>query len=254
MAKFAFIFDQDGTLLHNKAFKYAIENVPRVLGLTIDSEEFYNIFLDTYYEYMQAGNFKEAFDWEVISSATLKKLGFDYVYGTFNNLMVEGIKKCMVQAKDGAVDVLRTIKEKEGVVYVLTNGYYQYQYPALKKAGLVDYIDKVITNDQLDEPKPLLGAFKKALSMISLSDDKIFYVGDHPFIDIYGAIVADINNIFWITLDYSSGRYHVEDICDFIAQYSWAKYRYRVQMREHLDKVIHVINRLDELLEFINEL
>ena len=120
MVDFAFVFDQDGTLVRNRAFKYAYEKLPKVLGLDEERDVFPKIFLDTYYELVRARRFTDAFDWEKVSEFSCRRIGITYRRGLFLELILEGINKCLVDTNECAADVLRTIKKSGGAIGLIT--------------------------------------------------------------------------------------------------------------------------------------
>jgi len=252
--RFAFVFDQDGTLVRNRAFRYAYRRIPEALGIDVEPREFESAFYEVYYSLVREKRYSDAFDWEYVSSMALSKLGYEYVDGTFTRLVIEGINRDMVEPVEGAVEVLERIKRAGGIVYIFTNGHYVYQTFALRKTGLIGFVDGIVAYEHFKEPKPSSLAYSHVVSAVGLPLDRIFFVGDHPLYDVYGAINFGVKNLYWITKTHNSGVYTVADLKDDIVEHIWRKYNIRLHIKASDSMTIHVINELHELLPIIDRI
>jgi len=247
--KIAYIFDLDGTLVENDSFRYAIKEIPRTLGLDIDFEEFYSIFLNIYCEFVKLGKLKEAFDWDLITVLALRRLGVNCPKNIFYKIVLDGLDKGLVKIKDHAHEILSEIRERNGKIIVLTNGYRKYQEPVLRKTGLFELIHVLLTNDDLTEPKPSRKAFEKAILTAGISDPyKVIFIGDHPYYDIYGALNAGLRRIVWLTEYHSKGIYPVKKLAESIAGYAKKRYDVVLDLSHFYDEKIEVINNLEDVL------
>jgi len=247
----AVVFDLDGTLVHNQAFRYAYMRLPERLGLRIDPRAFEEVFLETYYSLVRSGRLKEAFDWDNVARIALRRFGASYEEDAFLDLLVNGIRRGLVIVARGALEVLRELKKSGLVLGVLTNGYSKYQIPVLEATGIISLIDVVATNDLLEEPKPSLAAFRSLGSLIGCDVADMIYVGDHPYFDIYGAVVAGVGRIFWITKQWRPGTYRVGDLSTYIAKYTLDRYGVHISLDKYRNKSVRIIDSLQRVLGLV---
>lgn len=247
-----FIFDMDGTIIRNRAFRYAYEKIPEVLGLNVDKDRFAQVFLDSYYELVSINELKKAFDWDYVTNMALNKMNILSSENVFSMLFMDGIEKGLVEVIENADYVLREIKSKNNKVVLLTNGYRKYQIPALRKTKMIEVFDYLFTADDLENLKPHKEAFLKAISETGISDmDRIYFIGDHIYFDIYGALVSGLKNIFWLTTQFDSGTYKVKAIVNFMSRYIRERYRISINLDSLLERTIIIINKLEEILQKI---
>lgn len=93
----------------------------------------------------------------------------------------------------GAVDTVRTLKEKGLELYIVTNGIAATQAKRLERSGLMPYISDVFVSEVIGYQKPRKEYFNYVLENISEKDkDKIILAGDSLTSDIKGAMNAQI--------------------------------------------------------------
>jgi len=247
-----YIFDLDGTLIHNRAFRYAYKEIPKFLKININPEEFEEIFLNAYYEFVKAGKLKEAFDWDLLAKIALEKIGINCQEDVFLKLVLKGLEMGLIEIRAYAREILKEIRALGGKVIILTNGYRKYQQPALEKTRLLELIHILLTNDDLIEPKPSKKAFEQALRIINVYDlESIMFIGDHPYYDIYGALNAGIEKIVWITDHHTKGSYLVRELAEDIINYAKSRYDIILDLSKFWNKEIEIINDLRELKRFL---
>ena len=250
MKKFVYVFDLDGTLIKNMAFKYAYRKLPTVLKLDISPDEFSEMFINTYYELVKQGRLKEAFNWDFIIESILNRFGKTYSKDLFLELMIDGLKKNLIEVLDEAHEVLSLIKKMGHLIIVFTNGYRKYQLPVLRRTRLIDYVDILLTADDLEKLKPHAEAFEKIFDIAKEYDkSQMIFVGDHPYYDIYGALNAGLGKIFWRTNFYRSGEYTVKEVADYIIKYAKGRYNLNLDLTPFYNRKIIIINKLTELLD-----
>ncbi len=245
-----YVFDLDGTLVRNVAFRKTIYTLPRILGLDVDPDAFYDEFIRTYYSTVASGELSRAFDWEFISEKTISRLGGRYRFGVFTDYFVRYIEDGHTDLIPHALEVLRTLRRLGATIVILTNGKRIYQEKVLLRTGLYPFVDMLLTLDDLPKPKPHPEAFSVLKKIFK--DKEICFVGDHPLFDIYAAANSCIPNIFWFTEEFRSGEYRLSDIFKFIENVAKTKYGWRIVPTEDaLRKRIYVINRLSEILKSV---
>jgi phosphoglycolate phosphatase len=92
---------------------------------------------------------------------------------------------------------------------VLTNSGRRATNVALRRAGLVDYFDIILTRDDVPEMKPRSDGLRKAVSMLSVSGSDVLYVGDSVS-DIKAARSAGVKVASVVTGSYSAEKLRLE--------------------------------------------
>lgn len=243
MGEEAYIFDLDGTLVHNLAFRKTVLELPRMLSISINPEEFYNEFLKMYYLTVARGDLKRAFDWEYISEQTCMKIGAKYEYGLFTQRFLKNIDDGFIELIPNALKTLENLKSRSAKIIVLTNGKRIFQERVLQKTNLTRLVDLLVTSDDAPRPKPCLEAFDYVCKMFK--GMRITYVGDHPFYDIYPAANYCIQNIYWLTEEFPPGNYQMRQLADYVSRIARDKYGWEISLTDKaLEKTIHVVNEL----------
>jgi len=85
-----------------------------------------------------------------------------------------------VEAIEGAREALEKLREKGLKLAVLTRGHRTYAVEALRRAGLLELIDVILTRDTVQKPKPNPEALREMAERLGLGIDEIILVGDHP--------------------------------------------------------------------------
>jgi len=85
-----------------------------------------------------------------------------------------------VEAIEGVREALEKLRGKGLKLAVLTRGHQTYAVEALRRAGLLELIDVILTRDTVRKPKPDPEALLEAAERLGLGIDEIIFVGDHP--------------------------------------------------------------------------
>ncbi len=85
-----------------------------------------------------------------------------------------------VEAIEGVREALEKLRGKGLKLAVLTRGHQTYAVEALRRAGLLELIDVILTRDTVRKPKPDPEALLEAAKRLGLGIDEIIFVGDHP--------------------------------------------------------------------------
>ena len=191
MEKNRIIFDLDGTLLFcdflkveedffTTLFKQDGEVLFKNIGLYLDEYEKTNPFYDK----------------EKLARFLSMKSGLNItseVINEWNRLILETPDII----EDGVVDLLEYLKSHDKSLVVLTNWFRETQVPRLKKAGLIDYFDYVISGDI--SLKPHKEAYLKAMGEYSF--DKCIMIGDGIDKDYYAPKSIGIDSILYDNSD-----------------------------------------------------
>lgn len=85
-----------------------------------------------------------------------------------------------VEAIEGVREALEKLRGKGLKLAVLTRGHQTYAVEALRRTGLLELIDVILTRDTVRKPKPDPEALLEAAERLGLGVDEIIFVGDHP--------------------------------------------------------------------------
>ena len=109
----------------------------------------------------------------------------------------------------GTVETLKFLKKKSVKLGVLTNSGRRAALPLLARYSLTEYFDFVLTRDDVDAMKPAPDGIHRALSLMVLPKEHVFYVGDST-LDIMAAKGAGLKVISVATGNYNAQRLRAE--------------------------------------------
>ena len=112
------------------------------------------------------------------------------LYDSFNNDFGKH-----VVLLDGAVDVLKKLKEKGYILGAVTNGVSSLQNTKLDTAGIRKLFDVVVVSGDIGIYKPDRRIFDEAARRAGVENERVLFVGDHPINDIKGALGAGMKAI-----------------------------------------------------------
>jgi putative hydrolase of the HAD superfamily len=93
--------------------------------------------------------------------------------------------RCMVE-RDGAVEVLRTIRERGLRVGIVTNGRTITQGAKIEAMGLRPLVDTIVVSETAGVKKPDARIYEIALKNLAATASQTLFVGDHPRLDVWG--------------------------------------------------------------------
>lgn len=96
---------------------------------------------------------------------------------------------------DGAVEVLKEIKNRGYILGCITNGVSSLQNIKLDTAGIRDLFDVVVVSGDIGIYKPDRRIFDYAIQLAGVKNEESLYVGDHPINDIQGALGANMQAV-----------------------------------------------------------
>lgn len=188
----AIFFDFDDTLQSRKgAYRLYCEQFVKKYFPDITEEEVL-IKMDEMEEHVDGGYkdrevyFPEMIDlWKWENHPPMQELydSFNYDFGKHIVML------------DGALDVLKAIKEKGYILGCITNGVSSLQNIKLDTAGIRDMFDVVVVSGDIGIYKPARGIFDEACKRAGVRNEEALFVGDHPVNDIQGALGADMKAI-----------------------------------------------------------
>ncbi len=157
-----YIFDVDYTILipdWSKEDDYFKEHI-----LENEQEEFFKnkqSILNKYEQEFPRYNTKTLSDY-------FKSYGFTVSEDTINGWMIYNGETIKDEVVDGVVDLFKYLKENNKEIVILTSWFSGTQIPRLKRAGLFNYIDKIVAGE--DAMKPGLESFELAIDDTNKKD------------------------------------------------------------------------------------
>lgn len=179
-----YIFDIDYTILipdWSKEDDYFKEHI-----LENEQEEFFKnkqSILNKYEQEFPRYNTKTLSDY-------FKSYGFTVSEDTINGWMIYNGETIKDEVVDGVVDLFKYLKENNKEIVILTSWFSGTQIPRLKRAGLFNYIDKIVAGE--DAMKPGLESFELAIDVTNKKD--CIMIGDSIRSDKVGADNALIDS------------------------------------------------------------
>lgn len=179
-----YIFDIDYTILipdWSKEDDYFKEHI-----LENEQEEFFKnkqSILNKYEQEFPRYNTKTLSDY-------FKSYGFTVSEDTINGWMIYNGETIKDEVVDGVVDLFKYLKENNKEIVILTSWFSGTQIPRLKRAGLFNYIDKIVAGE--DAMKPRLESFELAIDGTNKKD--CIMIGDSIRSDKVGADNALIDS------------------------------------------------------------
>ena len=178
-----YIFDLDYTLLipdWSKEDDYFRARIPLE-----EQEEFFKQKQDILNKYELE---YPKYDFKTLSDY-FKSYGFTVSEETIKGWMIYNGETIKDEVVDGVIELFKYLKENGKEIVILTSWFSGTQIPRLKRAGLYDYIDKIVAGE--DAMKPDLESFELAIGDTDKED--CIMVGDSIKSDKAGAENAGID-------------------------------------------------------------
>lgn len=164
----AVIFDMDGLLLDTEIIAYKIFN-------EILNQYGHKIDLDTYSNFvgLTKSNFVAAIQIQFSNLQNPQKI-VDSLYLK----MKEELSTSIPDIKQGALQSLKNLKEREIPLAVATSTYREQADQLLKKTGLWDFFDVVVTGDMVENSKPSPDIFLETMNRLSVNNTETLILED----------------------------------------------------------------------------
>ncbi|KAI4630253.1 hypothetical protein J4E80_001187 [Alternaria sp. BMP 0032] len=102
-----------------------------------------------------------------------------------------------LQLKEGAIPLLRTLKQQGKSIAIITEGPQDSQERTVAALGLEPYSDRLVTTNKLGVAK-IVGLFGKALEIIGVKSEEVVMVGDSLDRDVVPAAEAGIDCVWFV--------------------------------------------------------
>jgi HAD superfamily hydrolase (TIGR01549 family) len=194
------ILDLDDTLFdYKKSNEYAVQNV---INYIIDNNNTYKKYesIRTMYD-----NISNKVKYELTNTASshnksiyfkhlIEELKLDYsLFLEINNLYWNSFYS-NISCFEGVKDFILWNKNNGIKIGILTDYETEYQLIKLEKLGLIQYIDCIITSEEVGIEKPSIQMFSTILGKMCLSSNEVIMIGDNYDKDIKGALNIGIKS------------------------------------------------------------
>ncbi|MEM3555993.1 MAG: HAD-IA family hydrolase [Candidatus Micrarchaeia archaeon] len=160
----AVLFDWDGTLYDSigASFKIYQELFKKYANLNLSSDYFKNTFIVDYHKYYAMHGIPES-KWEEVDNLWLKR---------FHEMEEK------LHLFPGVMEMLKKLKKMKLKLAVVSNGTGGRIKKEMRKNGIYEYFDAVITDDEVKEFKPNPKGVLEALKIMGVTNSVALYVGD----------------------------------------------------------------------------
>ena len=191
------VFDMDGVLVdacdwHRIALNTALK---RVCGYEIPLDEHYSEYngLPTRIKLQS-----------LTERGVLKKEDHDAVFNIKQDVTKQIIEDNAVLRKE-KVDLFRYLKQRDMLIACYTNCIRETAEMMLYKTGILDFFDDIVTNEDVNKPKPDPEGYLKLMEKFCILGDETIIVEDSPngikAARSSGAKVIEVNNPNEVTIE-----------------------------------------------------
>ena len=190
----AILFDLDDTLNDRQAtLKIFVEHFLQEFAFKLEPISFDNLLLE--YQRVDAGGYRPRDQvHELLAKSLLwlepmnPEILLEFWYELFPKLSIP-----MPHARETLI-ALKTRGIKLGLV---TNGKSKIQNRKVGTLGLRDFLDLILTSEDISIKKPDPRIFEIALKRLQLEASQVWMVGDHPVNDVLGARGAGLTGVWF---------------------------------------------------------
>jgi putative hydrolase of the HAD superfamily len=167
------LVDLDGTLIPLESWDPVFYEVAASVASRIGIEpgDFWGLVKAFHYQLMRRLS-PRAFDWQYLIESVAASFGI-YEVPRIEDVLNKYVAGFSLY--DGALDLLKGIRDMGLEAAIATNGLYQYQYIVIKALGLEKYIKEIRTSDRY-------GCIKSCKEFF---DGGVAMIGDNPVFDVY---------------------------------------------------------------------
>ena len=184
------ILDLDGTLVKGVYGKLFFEIIPALFGKYSENIKYF--ILSEHLLRFRSKNARirvSSFNWRDIISKIARKFNVE-IEEYFDRKYLKYYVKRRVRIFLSTKLFLETLKETGWKVWLLTNGFKEFQEIVLEETGLKKFFDEVFYSDTIGDVKPY--AFKILRDFVP-ANAKVLTLGDMLVQDVYGSHLASFN-------------------------------------------------------------
>ena len=236
------IIDLDNTIynydeLHEKSLRESLKLLETKTNNLCDLLEIYeNISRIHKYEIK---NTASSHNKGILFKYLLEKLNINLkkhieLYNKYWNVFYDNIKPF-----NGLINFLKWNKENNIKIGILTDYETEFQIKKLVKLNIIDFIDVIVTSEEVGIEKPSKQMFYTILDKLELTKSDVIMIGDNYEKDILGALNLNIYSYWFHKQNYNHIKYI--EFCNYNYLYNYFKDIYKE------------INNLKEISKFCGE-
>lgn len=126
------------------------------------------------------------------------------LYEIYNTTFLDNMK-----CYDNVIDFLKLCKKNNIKICILTDYSTEFTYRKIEKLSIFEYINYIITSEEVGYDKPNKLMFYTALDKLKLNKNEVLMIGDNYEKDIIGANNIDIYGL-WFSKKNMINKYHIE--------------------------------------------
>ena len=193
-------FDLDHTLWDfEKNYALTFQEILPAANVSIDIDSFLKVYIPINFSYWK--KYRE----EKVTKKDLKYLRLKETFDalkisvkdeTIHQLSNEYIDKLPHHNHlfDGTFEILEYLQKKYQL-HIITNGFEEIQTKKMKKSGIYDFFETIITSESVGVKKPNKKVFEYALEKVNANAFDCIMIGDNLEADIEGALNCGIKAI-----------------------------------------------------------
>jgi putative hydrolase of the HAD superfamily len=97
----------------------------------------------------------------------------------------------------GSLEVLEALRTRGHDIHILTNGFSEVQHIKVENTGIAQWIDHLLTSEELGHLKPARACFDAALQWTGVKAEQAWMIGDDHAADVIGAHEAGWKTVFF---------------------------------------------------------
>ncbi len=160
---------------YNDLLSKEIKRIPKKKYTTHPEPQIENVFKELYAQ----------------KGVKMSKEMINYTCRIFRSLSIQHIR-----LYDGAIELLKTIKEHGGNVYLLSNAQRVFTEPEIRMMGLFDLFDDILISSDEGCAKPDIIFYKCILDKYDLDPKESIMIGNDYITDIRGSNQAGMDSLY----------------------------------------------------------
>lgn len=129
----------------------------------------------------------------MINKELIKKKDFDKICHLKQEATIDAIQKNISTDKE-KIEIMRWLEKQKIKVSCVSNSVRNTINEALERSGLLEYMDHIISNEDIDYPKPNPAGFLQSMALLGASPDETIIVEDSKY-GIEAAKAAKVTHV-----------------------------------------------------------
>jgi len=175
-------FDLDGTLMQNPFGKWVLPEVEELISSALQRPfKSTEALFREHQLRMRQNRTVEAYDWDEMVRMLLKELQLELEIDVEELVLKHAAAPKIYLLEQTVIPTLKRLKELGYSLATVTNGFYKYQYPVMKKLGIGEWFDEIVTPERAGCGKPNV----EIVRSLQAGGRIVAHVGDRLDHDVY---------------------------------------------------------------------